>query len=298
MDLIADIVPFKSRRYEAILITKIKVINSRNRDQEQFEMNVGSIKQNGMLKPVRVNDKFISRSGMYELICGEGRLTAHQRLGYESIVAEVVTCDRKEAYLQSLIENIARTKPDSMDFAREIKRLYDEGWSFSQLSGITCKSEHYVRDYVRLIEQGEERLIHGVEQGVFPIRFATQVASTEDSSLQNILMDAFDEGLVTTNNFSQARRIIAARSRDPKSSNAAKYGAAKYTVNQLKTDIEDATRVKSSYVREAKSKENRFITLLNSVNALWKDADLHQILREEKLFDRPVLSGEFHYVPQ
>lgn len=298
MDLIADIVPFKSRRYEAILITKIKVINSRNRDQEQFEMNVGSIKQNGMLKPVRVNDKFISRSGMYELICGEGRLTAHQRLGSESIVAEVVTCDRKEAYLQSLIENIARTKPDSMDFAREIKRLYDEGWTFSQLSGITCKSEHYVRDYVRLIEQGEERLIHGVEQGVFPIRFATQVASTEDSSLQNILMDAFDEGLVTTNNFSQARRIIAARSRDPKSSNAAKNGAAKYTVNQLKTDIEDATRVKTSYVREAKSKENRFITLLNSVNALWKDADLHQILREEKLFDRPVLSGEFHYESQ
>ncbi len=183
----ADIVPFKSRRYEAISISLIKVINSRNRDQEQFEMNVGSIKQNGMLKPVRVNDKFFSRSGMYELICGEGRLTAHQRLGHESIVAEVVTCDRKEAYLQSLIENIARTKPDSMDFAREIKRLYDEGWSFSQLSGITCKSEHYVRDYIRLIEQGEERLIHGVEQGVFPIRFATQVASTEDSALQNIL---------------------------------------------------------------------------------------------------------------
>ena len=48
----ADIVPFKARRYEAIPITKIKVINSRNRDQEQFEMNVGSIKQKGMLKPV------------------------------------------------------------------------------------------------------------------------------------------------------------------------------------------------------------------------------------------------------
>ena len=36
----ADIVPFKARRYEAIPITKIKVINSRNRDQEQFEMNL------------------------------------------------------------------------------------------------------------------------------------------------------------------------------------------------------------------------------------------------------------------
>ncbi len=41
----ADIVPFKARRYEAIAISLIKVINSRNRDEEQFEMNVGSIKE-------------------------------------------------------------------------------------------------------------------------------------------------------------------------------------------------------------------------------------------------------------
>ena len=48
------------------------------------------------------------------------------------MMAEIVTCTRKEAHLQSLVENIARTKPDSMDFARELKRLYDEGWDFKQ----------------------------------------------------------------------------------------------------------------------------------------------------------------------
>jgi ParB family chromosome partitioning protein len=285
-----EIVPFESRRYESIQVAKIKVINSRNRDQEQFDMNVESIGKVGLLKPVRVNDKFFDRSGMYELICGEGRLTAHLKMGMETIVAEVVTCNRKEAYLQSLIENIARTKPDSMDFAREVKRLYDESWTFEQLARLTCKTEQYIRDYIRLVEQGEERLIHGVEQGFFPIKFAIQVASTDDSLLQNILMDAFDEGLVTTNNFAQARRIIAARARDPRSRTASKY-----TVSQLKNDIEDATRAKTSYVREAKTKENRFMTLLNSINALWKDQELHQILREEKLFERPDLAGDFHY---
>lgn len=88
-------------------------------------MNVESINKVGLLKPVRVNDKFLVRTGMYELICGEGRLTAHQKLGQKTIPAEIVTCTRKEAYLQSLVEDIARTKPDSMDFAREIKCLYD-----------------------------------------------------------------------------------------------------------------------------------------------------------------------------
>lgn len=292
MDTTSEIIPFQSRRYEAIPVAQIKVINSRNRDQEQFDMNVESINKVGLLKPVRVNDKFLERTGMYELICGEGRLTAHQKLGWVTIPAEIVTCSRKEAHLQSLVENIARTKPDSMDFAREIKRLYDEGWDFTQLARITCKTEPYIRDYIRLVEQGEERLINGVEQGVFPIKFAIQVASTDDSQLQNVLMDAFDEGLVTTNNFAQARKIISARARDPKTKNAAKY-----TVSQLRHDIEDATRVKTSYVREAKTKENRFMALLTGINTLWKDEEFLQMLREEKLFERPELAGDFRYEP-
>jgi ParB family chromosome partitioning protein len=293
MDHLLEIVPIRDRRYEQVPLDKIKVINSRNRDQEQFELNVQSIDQVGLLKPVRVNDKFLERTGLYELICGEGRLLAHQKLGRPTVVAEVVTCTRKEAYLQSLVENIARTKPDSMVFARELKRLHDEGWDFKQIARIACKNEHYVRDYIRLVEQGEERLIRGVEQGVFPIRFAMQVAATDDGQIQNVLMDAFDAGLVTTTNFAQARRIISTRARDHKHRQAA--AAAKYTVSQLQQDIVDATKVKASYVREAQTKENRFLTLLGGINGVWKDEEFLQLLREEKLFQRPDLAGDFRY---
>ena len=291
MDPIYDIVPFRERRYEEIPIDKVKVINSRNRDQEQFDMNVESIDHVGLLKPIRVNDKFVERTEFYELICGEGRLLAHKRLSQEVIKAEIVTCTRKEAYLQSLIENIARTKPGSMDFARELKRLYDEGWDFKKIARIACKSEHYIRDYIRLVEQGEERLIHGVEQGIFPIKFAILVASTDDGQLQNVLMDAFDENLVTTNNFAQARQIITARARSTKT----KKIPQQYTVTQLRQDIADATRTKTSYVREAKTKENRFMTLLTGINELWKEEEFQQLLREEKLFERPDLTGDFHF---
>ena len=68
-------------------------------------MNVQSIDHVGLIKPIRVNDKFLDRTGFYELVCGEGRLQAHQKLGRATVLAEVVTCTRKEAYLQSLIEN-------------------------------------------------------------------------------------------------------------------------------------------------------------------------------------------------
>ena len=286
-----QLVPFKDRRYEDIPVDKVKVINSRNRESEQFDMNIESIKQVGLLKPIRVNDRFLDRTGFYELICGEGRLLAHKRMNAETVRAEVITCSRKEAYLQSLIENIARTKPGSMDFARELKRLHDEGWSFERIARVACKNESYIRHYIKLVEQGEERLIHGVEQGIFPIKFATQVASSDDSRLQHILMDAFDEGLVTTNNFSQARRLVAQRARGTRSKKVPKQ----YTVVQLRKDIADVTRSKKSYVREVKTKENRFMTLLNGINELWQDAELVEILRNENLSDRPELVGNFHY---
>jgi ParB family chromosome partitioning protein len=63
LDTSPDIIAFRDRRYELIPIAKIKVINSRDRDQEQFDINVKSIDHTGLLKPVRVNDKFLDRTG-------------------------------------------------------------------------------------------------------------------------------------------------------------------------------------------------------------------------------------------
>jgi ParB family chromosome partitioning protein len=291
----ANIMPFSDRRYEEVPIDLIKVINSRDRDNDQFKMNVTSISELGLMKPIRVNDKFLEKTGFYELICGEGRFLAHRELGKSSVLAEVVTCSRKDAYLQSLVENIARTKPGTMDFAREIKRLRDEGWEYHKIAKIACKSVEYTRQYIKLIEQGEERLIHGVEQGVFPITFALQVAISDNSQLQHLLMDAFDQGIVTTANFAQARKLITQQAKSGKK----RSGSSKdYTVDQLKQDIAEATKQKTNYVKQAEHKENRFLTLLSGINALWRDDAIRELLVEEGLDKRPELMGDFKYERQ
>lgn len=287
-----EIMPFIQRRYEEVPVEQVKVINSRDRDTTQFKMNVTSISELGLMKPIRVNDRFLEKSGFYELICGEGRLLAHRELGKDHILAEVVTCSRKEAYLESLVENIARTKPGTMDFAREIRQLHDEGWSFEKIGRVACKSPEYIRQYIRLIEQGEERLIHGVEQGVFPITFALQVAFSESSQLQHLLMDAFDQGIVTTNNFAQARKLISQQAKQHKKRPDA---SKQYTVSELKQDIAEATKRKASFVKQAESKENRFLTLLSGINALWREAAVVDLLRQEGLNKRPELMGDFQY---
>jgi ParB family chromosome partitioning protein len=289
----APILLMKDRRREMIPIDEIRVINSRTRDEGQFALNVQSIEANGQLKDIRVNDKFVDKEGFYELICGEGRLIAHKRLGRTHIRAEVVTCTRKQAYLESLVENLARSRPGTMEFARELKNLHDEGWAFPDMAKVACRSEEYVRQYVRLVENGEERLIQGVEQNVFPISFAILVAQTDDSSIQNVLMDAFDQGIVNSQNFARARRIIAARTDQRKRKGSCK-GTPVYTVASLTNDIVATTEAKDSFVREAQDKEGRLFMLLDCLNTLWQDEGLLELLRDEGLGERPQLAGTYN----
>lgn len=288
----APIVLMKDRRREMIPVDKIKVINSRKRDEQQFALNVQSIEANGQLKDIRVNDKFLVKSGFYELICGEGRLIAHKRLGHGTIRAEIVTCTRKQAYLESLVENLARSRPGTMEFARELKSLHDEGWSCERIAKIACRSVEYTRQYIRLVENGEERLIQGVEQGVFPISFAVLVASSEDPAIQNVLMDAFDRGIVNCQNFGKARAIISSR-QDRRTRKNGRGNAADYTVATLTNDIASTTQAKESYVREAQDKETRLFAILDGLAELWKDAALLELLEAEGLSKRPELAGKY-----
>ena len=287
----APIVLMKNRRREMIPIEKIKVINTRNRDESQFSLNVQSISAIGQIKDIRVNDKFLEKDGCYELICGEGRLIAQKRLGQTQIRAEIVTCTRKQAYLESLVENLARSKPGTMDFARELKSLHDEGWNFDEIAKIACRTTDYIRQYIRLVENGEDRLIQGVEQSIFPISFAILVAQTDDAGIQNVLMDAFDQGIVNCENFSKARAIISARNDGRRRRNSSRKA---YTVAALKMDITEATQAKDSYVREVQGKESRLFALLDGIATLFRDHQLLQLLREEALDKQPSLTGSYN----
>jgi len=283
----------KDRRREMIPIDKIKVINSRTRDEAQFALNVQSIGAIGQIKDIRVNDKFLAKDGHYELICGEGRLIAQKRLGKTHVRAEIVTCTRKQAYLESLVENLARSRPGTMEFARELKNLHNEGWDYERIAQVACRTAEYIRQYIRLVENGEERLIQGVEQGVFSISFAILVAQSEDADIQNVLMDAFDQGIVNCQNFAKARAIINARV-DGRKRKGRRGGAGEYTVATLTSDIASATEAKDSYVREVQGKEGRLFTLLDCIATLWKDGALVQLLQAEGLGQRPELAGTYN----
>lgn len=276
-----------------IPVDKVKVVYHRDREKKQHDENTRSIGQLGLYKPILVNKRNFDATGFYDLICGEGRLLAHIKLGKSSIKADVWDVDDATAQLMSLGENIARTPPATIEFARAVKEMHDHGMSMEQLSAITGKCIPYLEDYLRLLDQGEERLIRGVEDGMFPLSFALSVAHSADRSIQHLLMDAFDGGVVNSGNLGQVRRIIEDRLEKGKQLTS-KKPPAPYTVDRLKSDIRQMTKEKEAYVFEVGQRESRLMRILVILKELRADAAFTKLLSAAGLNDQPELKG--HYV--
>jgi len=291
------IIPMSERSYEMIPLDKIVVLNSRNREKVQFEENVRSIEAVGLRQPIRVNRRNFEKTQCYELICGEGRYLAYKKLGRSAIEAEVVDCDEKTAYLCSLIENMARVSPGTMWFAREMKRMHDDGMNLEKISAIVQKTPTYVSSYIQLLEQGEERLIKGVEQGLFPISFAVQVAHSDDAQVQNVLMDAFDNGMINSANIAGVRKIVELRINHGKRAEKRNVAAAPmpaYTLRDLTKDITRVTKEKEGFVRETTAKENRLFAMVIALQTLSEDEQWRSLLAEAGLSEQPHLEGNYN----
>jgi ParB family chromosome partitioning protein len=295
--MIDDLIrPMSKRNYKLIPIDRIKVLNPRDRDMVKFQSNIRSIKTMGIIKPIMVSDRVFAKTGYYELVFGQGRYMAAKSLGHTTIKAEVVNIEQKESYRRSLIENIARIPQRTMWFAIEAKRMHDEGFTIAHICKIVGRSDTFVEGYIRLAEQGEERLINGVEQGLFPMTFAIEVAKSDDASVQNILIDAFDSGMISAKNVHVVRKMIEHRQvhgKNPSDKNR-RHECPKYTVNQLKADITRITKEKEAYVREATFKQRRLIVLVDGLNTLWRDEEFLALLKAKNLADRPKLEEVYN----
>ena len=290
-----DNIPIRSmaqRDYRMIPVNQINVVNSRGREKKQFEENVRSIGEVGLYKPILVNKRNLAASGLYDLICGEGRLLAHIELGKTHITADVWDIDQRQAHLMTLGENIARTPPQTIEFARALKEMRDYGMSWKELAAITGETQEYIAGYVRLIEQGEERLIKGVEDGVFSLNFAMCVAQSTNRSIQHLLMDAFDSGLVNSNNLPRVRKIIEDRLEKGKTLGS-KKATTPYTVERLKCDIRKITREKEAFVYEAGQRENRLMRILVALQRLKQDDAFVGRLKTAGLLEGPQLKGDY-----
>ena len=178
-------------------IDRIEILNSRDRNEKVFSEIVDNIRDIGLKKPITVTP----REGddgkpKYLLVCGEGRLNAFSLLGEDHIPALVVNVSDEDALIMSLAENIARRGYRPLEILSDIEALRKRGHNADDITAKTGLSAKYVKDIVFLLDQGEVRLIEGVQRGTIPLTTALEIAKAkdDDEQLGELLQEAYEDG--------------------------------------------------------------------------------------------------------
>lgn len=201
---------------EIVLISTddIKIVNPRGRNEKIHNQITEHINNTGLRRPIIVREmRNVTNGKKYALICGQGRLESLQELGEKMIPALIANVDAETGYIMSLIENIARRSPRAIESLERIQDLKQLGLSDKQIADRIGHTESWVNNIMFLLEKGEKRLLAGVEAGTLPLYLAVEIARSDSSQIQNILLEAYENNELKGKKISIVRKILDSRER-------------------------------------------------------------------------------------
>ncbi|MDA8254461.1 MAG: ParB/RepB/Spo0J family partition protein [Betaproteobacteria bacterium] len=95
-------------------------------DQNEIANLASSIAEVGLIQPIVVRRVQTLGTASYELIAGERRWRAHQRLGRGEIKATVIEASNDDMAILALVENIERQDLSDYEIAKAIRRAEKE----------------------------------------------------------------------------------------------------------------------------------------------------------------------------
>jgi ParB family chromosome partitioning protein len=147
-----------------------------------------SIKEKGLLNPIIVRKK---DDGSYDLIAGQRRFLACQKLGWESIPAIVRDiADDTDATIISLVENVHRADMNPIDKARAYQKIYERYKDYNKVAKETGVSVSTTRKYLTLLNLSpstQEKLT--TAEGPAGISALAKIAETFDPEEQEDVLD-------------------------------------------------------------------------------------------------------------
>jgi ParB family chromosome partitioning protein len=281
-----------------IPIDKITVPNPRTRGMKKFRQIVANIAQIGLKKPIIVarcqSDDGDTR---YLLGCGQGRMEAFTSLGQTEIPAIVIEATREELMLISLIENLARRHRTTVEHAKEIGKMRENGDSPAEIAGKTGLVVSYVNAILKLLAKGEERLLGAVEKGQIPISVAITIAGSNDAAVQKALAEAYEKKELRGKALLKARRLIEERRTRGKELHRGVRSRSNGEVSseQLLKAYREETNRQKAIVQKAKYCENKLVFTVSALKQLFGDGNFTTLLRAEALDSLPeYLVAQIH----
>jgi ParB family chromosome partitioning protein len=268
-----------------IPISKIRVVNPRARNKKRFDGFVENVSKVGLKKPITVRPR-TDAPGEYDLVCGQGRLEACMASGQVDVPALVLEISEEDGYIMSLVENIARRKPCTLDLANKIAWLDQKGYSSAEIAKKIGVTEGYTRALFRLYQEGEERLLAAVQRGDIPVAVAADIAAADDKDVQRCLAEAYEKGLLRGKALTRARNLVEARNtrgRKLEGGRPMPKDRKRVSAESLVRTYKRETQRQALVVRKARVCEERLLFLTSSLRSLLADENFVNLLRAESL---------------
>jgi len=141
-------------------------------DSKHIRELAGSIKRDGQWNPIIVK----KNTKGYDLIAGECRLRATQKLGRNSIKARILDIDDEEAYLLALKTNVLRRDLNPIEEGFGIKKLIDKGWSIDKVAKELNKSKSWVYFREKLFRNASDGLKNAIIQQIIHLTYALEIS--------------------------------------------------------------------------------------------------------------------------
>ena len=276
-------------------INRIEILNSRDRNMKVFEEIVDNIRAIGLKKPITVAERpGDDGDPRYVLVCGEGRLNAFRILGETHIPALVVDVTDEDAFIMSLAENIARRGYRPLEILADIEVLRKRGYSAEIIIQKTGLSPKYVKDIVFLLDQGEERLIEGVQRGAIPLTTALEIARAkdDDENLGEMLQEAYENGQLNRRQIIETKRLVEKRQAyGPGSPDPAQIKPPTSSYSLVRTYQREVERQRKM-VLKAEHAHQRLLLVVQGLKKLFADEHFVNLLRAEGLDTLPKYLAE------
>lgn len=274
-----------------IPIDRIDVLNPRERNKIAFDEIVDNIKAIGLKKPIIVTTRYDPEGiDRYLLICGEGRMKALRSLGENAIPALVVSVSDEDAFIMSLVENIARRKYRPLELLAGIEHLRDQGYDRKAIAKKIGLSPDYVYGILTLLKHGEERLIVAVQAGRIPLNAALSIvgAGDDDKAVQIALQDVYESGKLRGKQLLQARRVIERRQTLGRSiARGTPRKVKDVTPTSLVRTYQKEVERQKQMVKKAEIAQQRLLFVVSALRELLSDENFTTLLRAENLDTLP-----------
>lgn len=280
---------------EMISIDQISVLNPRSRNKVIFQSIVSNISHIGLKRPITVARRAESPDGkLYDLVCGQGRLEAYLALGQTEIPAIVTEASREECFLMSLVENVARRQQLPLELMKEIAILKSRGHTATAIAKKIDVARSFVSGVLKLLQNGEEKLLHAVEKNRIPLSVAVQIASADEEGLQRALCEAYEDKTLRGRKLLTVRRIIELRNANGKNLTPGvkrKLEPLSSADALVRVYRQEADR-QQLLIKKSQVTENRLLFVVSALKKLFADENFLTLLRAEKLDTLPAYLAE------